>query len=143
LANGLRVTSPLTKKILLKALLMRSFRRNCSQLFYCCAAVIYHAGYLAYAMVQHEQQQLQQVSTDIPRRQQRKASAGAKQAVLAVLSNSQSISAAAAEDKAVRASKRAALSVDVPAPATDAQRKMVQHLASGDLVRTACWNVCS
>jgi hypothetical protein len=129
-------------------LLLRSFRRNCSQLFYCYAAVIYTAGYLAYAMVQHEQQQQQQqqqqqVSTDIPRRQQRKAAAGAKQAVLAVLGNSQSISAAAAEDKAVRASKHAALSVDVPAPATDAQRKMVQHLASGDLVRTACWNVCS
>jgi hypothetical protein len=62
-------------------LLLQSFC-NCSQLFYCCAAVIYTAGYLAYAMVQHEQQQ-QQVATDIPRRQQRKAAAGAKQAVLA------------------------------------------------------------
>jgi hypothetical protein len=72
-----------------------------------------------------------------PQRQQRKAAAGAKQAVLAVLGNSNSLSAAAAADKAVRASQRAALPVDTPAPITDAQRAMVQQLASGALVRAS------
>ncbi|WIA36069.1 hypothetical protein OEZ86_007424 [Tetradesmus obliquus] len=82
---------------------------------------------------QEEQQQQEQEAaasraTAGPRRQQRKAAAGAKQAVLAVLGNSQSLSAAAATDKAVKASQRAALPVEVPAPATGAQKKMVQQL---------------
>ncbi|WIA35008.1 hypothetical protein OEZ86_003504 [Tetradesmus obliquus] len=82
---------------------------------------------------QEEQQQQEQEAAASrasagPRRQQRKAAAGAKQAVLAVLGNSQSPSAAAATDKAVKASQRAALPVEVPAPATVAQKKMVQQL---------------
>jgi hypothetical protein len=75
-------------------------------------------------------------------REQRKAAAGAKRAVLAVLGNSQSLSAAAAADKAVKASQRAALPVGMLAPATDAQRKMVQKLASGELVRIRCAKRC-
>ncbi|WIA42150.1 hypothetical protein OEZ86_009418 [Tetradesmus obliquus] len=82
---------------------------------------------------QEEQQQQEQEAAANraaagPRRQQRKAAACAKQAVLAVLGNSQSLSAAAATDKAVKASQRAALPVEVPAPATGAQKKMVQQL---------------
>jgi hypothetical protein len=76
-------------------------------------------------------------------REQRKAAAGAKRAVLAVLGNSQSLSAAAAAaDKAVKASQRAALPVGMLASATDAQRKMVQKLASGELVRIRCAKRC-
>jgi hypothetical protein len=64
----------------------------------------------------------------------RKAAAGVASATQAVLGNSQELTAAADDARAVAAAQRAALPADVPAPASNAQHNMVQKLKTGALV---------
>jgi hypothetical protein len=85
---------------------------------------------------QQQQQQTGNVAVSNAQRQsvQRKAAAGVSLATRAVMGNSQELSAAAEEARAVAAAQRAALPVGFEAPATTVQQQMVQQLTAGAVV---------